>query len=555
MLLRRGIATVAPLLLVACSALLNLQDDYSLAASDASSGSDGTTSSDGAPTDSHTDATFSEAGVDAASVEAPRLISPLTTATVSTQTPTITWSLPAGVEGAHVEICADRACAKVQQAFDAAGTSAAPPTALTPGVHFIRLYGRTGPTVGNTFGPSYEILVPHRSSPRDTSYGVFPDFDGDGFADIVATGTTHTVNVYPGAVAGPNDTDIVPINNTLDSNDNSPRPAIGDVDGDGYTDLVVGEITEDVYPADSVNQIAIHRGGAGGLSATKAPDWIIHVPTLADGGSVVAAFGETVSIPGDLNGDGYADILVGSDATTNGSEDETGPTFIYFGHADGPSKIPDGQLTSDVTFGFGCDGPIGDVNGDGFTDVICQANGVVFLFKGTATGPSNATRNQLTIPASAVVNGGGFGYLQAGAGDIDGDGLPDMLVGAYLAPRPDDGGPGPGQAYVYRGDTGVGLVTATGPSPDPTSMSAFSILVPRFPSLAMSTATVMTTSRSALPAEATRRVAPTTTRAVQPGSATRFARRCWGRAVGSAPARLAATSMVTAPPTRSSVMR
>src|SRR5207302_10115063 len=57
--------------------------------------------------------------IDPASIKVPRPIAPLSTARTTSQRPTLKWSLPTGVDGAHVEVCADRACSTVQATFDA----------------------------------------------------------------------------------------------------------------------------------------------------------------------------------------------------------------------------------------------------------------------------------------------------------------------------------------------------------------------------------------------------------------------------------------------------
>ena len=111
---------------------------------------------------SSADASASEAGYyDAGPLAPPRPIAPLSTATVSTQTPTLTWVLPTGVDGAQVEVCKDRACAAVEQRFVVTGTSAKVPVALAPGVHFWRLEANVRLGIGSPaeLGAAYDDVA------------------------------------------------------------------------------------------------------------------------------------------------------------------------------------------------------------------------------------------------------------------------------------------------------------------------------------------------------------------------------------------------------------
>jgi hypothetical protein len=401
-------------------------------------------------------------GADAASIAAPRLTSPLDTATVSAQLPRITWVLPAGVDGAHVEVCKDRGCATIETSFDAAGNSGAPAVALSPGVHFFRAAGRVGTSVGSAKSATWEMLVGHRSAPRDASWGAFPDFDGDGRADVMAAGGSAFVDIFRGERLGPTSAAVVHVSDpSHQPDDNFPRATFGDIDGDGFSDLIVGNITA-TASKDGSNRISVYRGSAAGFTALSAPSWIIHVPPPdVDGGAAFTYFAASVTVPGDVNGDGYADILASS--ITSG--DVKGPTFVFFGHASGPSSVPDTELHGEgVAYHMFPAGPIGDVDGDGYADVLCgtEAGWGTFLFMGGPSGPLDTRRRTVVHPATA---GGDFGRLLVGTGDLDGDGLPDFAIGAPSSGA--DGGSSPGQVYVFRGETGPGIVAAdwtlTGP--------------------------------------------------------------------------------------------
>ena len=87
-------------------------------------------------------------------------------------------------------------------------------------------------------------------------------------------------------------------------------------------------------------------------------------------------FGDWVSSAGDVNGDGYDDILVGTQYYDNGQVDE-GRIYLYLGSASGPSETPNWTDESDQDYGYmGYRfAPAGDINGDGYDDVVIGADG------------------------------------------------------------------------------------------------------------------------------------------------------------------------------------
>ena len=164
--------------------------------------------------------------------------------------------------------------------------------------------------------------------------------------------------------------------------------------------------------------------------------------------------GISVSGAGDVNGDGLDDIIVG----TSGANSSSGASYVVFGKADGSAvELSDiatdnngfvlNGVTMDDQSGISVSGA-GDVNGDGLDDIIIGANqaapngtdsGTSYLVFGKADG--NA------VELSDIADNDGFmingvtmddqsGYSVSGAGDINGDGLDDILIGANQA-RPE----------------------------------------------------------------------------------------------------------------------
>jgi hypothetical protein len=387
---------------------------------------------------------------------APRLLSPLSTSTVTSRRPALRWVLAAGTDGARVELCLDRACTNVIETLDVTGSSATPDADLPVGVVFWRVRARVGNKLGSDASATWQLVVRARSAPLDRWWGSVLDVDGDGYADIAigsprANDNDGRVQLFPGSASGAPSTATAELTNPDGQGFFGASVAsAGDVDGDGYADLIVGAPYWPGVPwaGTQAGRAYLYRGGPTGLSTSPttlvAPD--------GDG----SIFGFSVASAGDINGDGYGDVVVGA----TGTNDYVGTVYIYFGGPGGLAKVPAatiaGSAGTNARFGNAVAG-VGDVDGDGYGDLVigeprwdAQPAGHAYLYLGSATGVA-ATPVTFAGPVGA---GDQFGYALA-ADDFDGDGRADLVIGA----------PGvlgdTGETYVFPGQAGGFASTPT----------------------------------------------------------------------------------------------
>ena len=270
----------------------------------------------------------------------------------------------------------------------------------------------------------------------------------------------------------------------------------GDVNGDGFADLIVGARLAD-GPADGRSDAGgsyVIFGKSGGFDATVDLASI----TSGDGSQGFVLQGEreadlsgaSVASAGDVNGDGFDDLIVSAplaDGPVDGRSG-AGDSYVIFGKAGGFGATIDlaGITSGDGSRGFVLQveragdysgnsvASAGDVNGDGFADLIVGAPNA----DGPADGRDYAGDSYVifgkaggfgaTIDLASIAAGtGGFvlqgesaydrsGQSVASAGDINGDGFDDLIVGAPYADGPVDGRSGAGDSYVIFGSATIG---------------------------------------------------------------------------------------------------
>lgn len=255
------------------------------------------------------------------------------------------------------------------------------------------------------------------------------DFNGDGFTDVVVKKWvlyTDTLQLYFGSVAG---IDTIPdlIIPGKQMYENFGEMTVGDVNGDGFDDLIV---TTPDYPfPDSRGKVYVYLGAAQ----------MDTIPDFTDVGDTVRSMFGTDCAAGDLNGDGYDDIAV-LGADFQGGHANYHYIRIYFGASDFdlvPDLEMDDRYLARESYNTWGDLKIFDANGDGAQDLLIGGRDrlirkgweAVFIYYGSRHFDTGVDF-ELTDPDTNLVGISGFGETIANAGDMNGDGYDDILVGA-----------------------------------------------------------------------------------------------------------------------------
>jgi hypothetical protein len=263
------------------------------------------------------------------------------------------------------------------------------------------------------------------------------DVDGDGYDDVIISsesypnpdsygGRAWVFRGSPDGLSTEADWILTPMHQWTSGLGDSSSTA-GDVNGDGYDDVIVGVIGH--YPEASAY---IYHGSVTGLSII--PDAVI---TSGCGANM---FGDFVANAGDINGDGFDDVIVGAN---HSCRDPGGAAFVYYGSPTGVPTLPDWVVEAETVVGDvgrGV-GPAGDVNGDGYDDIIVgdmhfdngvKGDGGAFVFYGSPNGLKDCGGNCTRLDADWTFvgeNRGFLGFRVFTAGDLNGDGFSEVVVG------------------------------------------------------------------------------------------------------------------------------
>jgi hypothetical protein len=236
-----------------------------------------------------------------------------------------------------------------------------------------------------------------------------------------------------------------------------------DINGDGYVDIALGAPG---FKGDGVyrGNVYVILGSAGGISSRdlSAEGADISITGSTD----KERFGGSISIAGDVNADGYADIIIGACGNIADSPAQRGHAYLFLG---GPSLSGNVSISSAAASiaGEGANDMFGksvaiagDVNGDGYDDVVVGAphagmsdHGRIYVYFGSAGGIDTSSAARTTGLEKTLM-----GWFVSGAGDTNADGYDDIIAGA---PAP-GGGTVNAYAYVFPGGSDFTLAESAG---------------------------------------------------------------------------------------------
>ncbi|UYV13812.1 MAG: hypothetical protein NCW75_05880 [Phycisphaera sp.] len=286
---------------------------------------------------------------------------------------------------------------------------------------------------------------------------------------------------------------------------------VGDINGDGFDDLIIGAnqftgVTSPwsgaayvVFGRDTAVSPAfpseLHLADLDGSNGFRLSGWSTYVPGVGmyAGYELGSGAGWSVSGAGDINGDGYDDLLVGAPAAVLDDSPYAGVACVVFGRDGSTAPFP---VSMDLESLDGSDGfrilgrsarddagrsvsAAGDVNGDGFDDLLVGAPGelseltcpmpgscytvesgrayVLFGHDSITTSLLDAVRGDVGFEMHTGTFRANLGWAVAAAGDVNGDGVGDLATGS-----PGGFGGQDGEAHVL-----FGRETLGGPSPFP----------------------------------------------------------------------------------------
>jgi hypothetical protein len=288
-----------------------------------------------------------------------------------------------------------------------------------------------------------DLVIPAPAAPSIAWFGISVasagDFNGDGYPDFIVgarySGLQGRAFIYYGGPLLDATPDLVLVGETTGSSTwfGASVASAGDVNGDGFDDVIVGA---PMYGSGG-NQMGRAYVFFGGGVPDAVPDRVFTGVAAGD------QLGSVVGGAGDMNGDGYADVFA-SAPSNDAAALNAGAVYVWLGgpsfHANADLTLPGSRTNERLLYAANA----GDINADGFSDLIAAENDDVRIWFGGAAPDPIA---DLTLARSLAT--------VAGAGDVNGDGIDDFVLGL---PNDGTGGAGAGRVSVFFGGSPVDTI-------------------------------------------------------------------------------------------------
>lgn len=313
------------------------------------------------------------------------------------------------------------------------------------------------PTRTNTWKPNSQHTIQVQATDTSNNVttsgiitvrkGTNKDVNGDGYIDMAVSGSSGGLGLvyifHSSGTAGITTTLVSSasryIAGGITSENFGKSISLGDINGDGYADLVVGAPN---YSGAGANRGAVYVFHSSGTAAGITTSVSGFASTMIIGAANGDLLGSSIST-GDINGDGYADLIAGAPmATPNATPLSKGRVYIFHSTGDNGVTAVDTTTASSnllgATFGNNLGNALaaGNINGDNYDDVVISAygynsgRGQVLIYHGSSTGVAGISS---TISNNTGAANHWFGFAVA-TGDVNGDGYMDVIVsGIFMA--------------------------------------------------------------------------------------------------------------------------
>jgi len=320
----------------------------------------------------------------------------------------------------------------------------------------------TGEAGGDYFGRSVSAADVNDDGIDDVIVGAYFDDDGGTYSGTAFI--FYGSSTFPSSI-GAASADVKLVGETEEDYFGYAVAGLGDVNDDGIADVMIGAFSEDTGGS-ATGAVYIFYGASVWPTEIDASNANIKL----QGEDTDDEFGFSVS-GGDVNDDGISDIIVGARNDDTGGNSNQGAAYIFYGSASLSSSIDAlnanvkliGEAVGDF---FGYSVSAGDVNHDGISDVIVGStanvsnNGAVYIFYGSGGLAASIDASDANVKLTSESDDDRFGISVSAAGDINGDGINDLLVGATLEDA--GGNPSAGAAYLFHGSSsGIASISAS----------------------------------------------------------------------------------------------